>query len=121
MTWHHSAEARAKISWGDPPKEVLKYLMIQGFSYQEASEVVNELFQERAATIRSNGIKYIIGGFALMCVPVGAFFTFRRFGVLLVRSFLVTIVVGLVGLWMFIKGIFMVVAPKSESGDVAEQ
>src|SRR5690348_12914695 len=24
-------EARAKISWGDPPQEVLKYLMIQGF------------------------------------------------------------------------------------------
>src|SRR4051812_48548996 len=24
-------EARAKILWGDPPKEVLKYLMVQGF------------------------------------------------------------------------------------------
>src|SRR4051812_5229376 len=29
-------EARAKISWGDPPQEVLKYLMIQGFNYEEA-------------------------------------------------------------------------------------
>src|SRR5437870_520392 len=33
-------EARAKISWGDRPKEVILYLMGQGFSPQEASGIV---------------------------------------------------------------------------------
>src|ERR1051326_6161195 len=47
-------EARAKISWGDPPKEVTGYLMGQGFSYQEASDLVNELTRERALVIRAN-------------------------------------------------------------------
>jgi hypothetical protein len=118
-------EARAKISWGDPPKEVLKYLMIQGFSYQDASQVVSELFQERAAIIRANGIKYIIGGIPLILIPVAGYITFRNMGMLLTRTFitmfLVTMVIGLMGVWILIKGIFMVAAPTSESGDVAEQ
>jgi len=118
-------EARAKISWGDPPKEVLKYLMIQGFSYQEASAVVNEMFGERAATIRANGIKYIIGSVPIMCIPAAAYFGFRSLGLLLSRTYLtmmlVTMVIGLIGVWLLIKGIFMVAAPTSESGDVAEQ
>jgi hypothetical protein len=34
---------------------------------------------------------------------------------------LVTILIGLYGVWRVIKGIGMVLAPKSETGDVAEQ
>src|SRR6266545_8071134 len=33
-------EARAKISWGDAPEEVAKYLMMQGLSRKEASSLV---------------------------------------------------------------------------------
>jgi len=35
--------------------------------------------------------------------------------------FAVTIILGFWGVWMIIKGIHMVAAPKSEAGDVAEQ
>lgn len=114
-------EARAKISWGDPPEEVIKYLMIQGFSAEEASALVKEMFRERAATIRGDGIKKIVVGIALMCVPIIVFFIFMSIGVIYTKILAITIMLGLWGMWMTIKGIFMALAPKSQSGDVAEQ
>jgi len=47
-----------------------------GFSREEASSLVKELFEERAATVRGNGIMRIVMGFGLMCVPVVALFIF---------------------------------------------
>lgn len=114
-------EARARTSWGDPPEEVTKYLMIQGFSYEEASGLVREMFRERAATIRGNGIKKILVGIALMCVPCVMLFIFLSIGVIYFKILAITIMIGLWGMWNVIKGIFMTIAPKSEAGDVAEQ
>jgi len=114
-------EARAKISWGDPPQEVLKFLMIQGFTYEEASELVQGMFRERAATIRGNGILKIVLGAVLMCVPIAAWLTFLSIGFIFMKLFAVAIMVGLYGAYNVLRGIFMVLAPKSEAGDVAEQ
>ena len=114
-------EAKAKISWGDPPQEVIKYLMMQGFSYEEASSLVQEMFQERAAEIRGNGIKKIIVGAGLICVPVITFLIFMSIGIIYFKILALTVMAGVWGLWMAAKGIFMVAAPKSEPGDVAEQ
>lgn len=50
-------EAKAKIFWGDPPEQVIGYLLMQGFSHEEASGLVHEMFRERAATVRANGLK----------------------------------------------------------------
>ena len=114
-------EARAKILWGDPPREVTLYLMSQGFSYEDASDIVDAMFQERVATLRATGIKKIIAGFALMAVPVVAYLIFLSVGYILIKTFLFTIVAGLCGLAMFIGGWFSLLAPKSQTGDVAEQ
>ena len=114
-------EAKAKISWGDPPQEVLKYLMIQGFSYEEASQLVGEMFRERAATIRGNGIIKIIFGAILICVPIGAWVTFMGIGFMYLKLFSFAVMVGLYGIYNLLRGIFMVLAPKSEAGDVAAQ
>src|SRR5215510_11771802 len=75
-------EARAKISWGDPPMEVVKYLMIQGWSYEEAAPLVDSIFRERAATIRKTGIMRVVLGLGLMCVPIFALFYFAHIGVI---------------------------------------
>ena len=114
-------EARAKISWGDQPQEVLKYLVIQGFTYEEAAEVVQEMVGERAAAIRQRGFVYMIGGAGMMCVPIGTWIGFLHAGVIYPRFLIVTIFVGLGGIGLLIKGIFMFVAPGSSSGDVSEQ
>ena len=114
-------EARAKAMWGDSQDEVTKYLMIQGFSHQEALDLVQPIFRERAATVRTNGIRKIFTGSGLMCVPIVALIFFLHIGVIPLKLFAVTVMVGLYGVWLVINGILMVVAPKSEQGDVTDQ
>jgi hypothetical protein len=114
-------EARAKISWGDPPEDVIKFLMMQGFGYEEASILVRALVRERASTIRRNGIGKILIGCVLVPVPIVAFSVFIRMGYIPLTPAALTVMAGLYGAWMLLKGSFMVLAPKSEPGDVADQ
>jgi hypothetical protein len=90
-------------------------------NHKEASEIVQALFQERAATIRRNGVKKVIGGTMLACVPVVAWFIFQSVGIIPMKIFALTIMVGLYGAYMILKGTIMFTAPKSEPGDVSDQ
>lgn len=114
-------EAKAKIFWGDPPETVIRYLLMQGFSREEASGLVNELFRERAATVRANGIRKILTGIGLIAVPIVTLIIFMIMRVILVRIFALTVAVGLWGFWTLVNGIIMLLAPKSERGDLADQ
>ena len=114
-------EARAKILWGDAPEEVVKFLRLQGFAMEEASAFVKTLFDERAATIRSNGLRKTFLGIGLMCVPIVAFFGFKAAGVFPLKLFGLTVAVGCYGIWNVIKGLIMFLSPRSEAGDVSEQ
>jgi hypothetical protein len=115
------SEARAKIFWGDPPDEVIKFLMRQNISGAEASELVRGMFDERAAAVRSNGIRKIVTGSGMVCVPIIAWFVFSGIGVIPLKLFAVTVMVGLWGAWRVLKGTLMILSPRSESGDVADQ
>jgi hypothetical protein len=112
-------EARAKVSWGDPAEAVIKYLMIQGFTHAEASELVGEMFKVRAAETRANGIKKILTGFGMMCVPVIALAMHLQ--MISLKLMGGAIGVGLWGIFVLVQGAIMVIAPKMETGDVAEQ
>ena len=114
-------EARAKISWGDAPVSVISYLRMQGFSQEEAFGLVATMFRERAATIRANGIRKSLLGIGLMCVPVVALVVFLSMGYFPLKLFAVTLMIGTYGAWQLLKGVIMILAPKSEPGDVAEQ
>jgi hypothetical protein len=114
-------EARAKAMWGDSQEEVTKYLMIQGLNVTEASSLVQSIFKERAAAVRANGIRKILTGAGMICVPIIALIVFLAIGVILIKVFAITIAIGLWGVWRTINGIMMAVAPKSEKGDVGEQ
>jgi hypothetical protein len=114
-------EAKAKILWGDSPEDVGRFLIMQGFTQQEASELAGKLFAERAATIRANGVRKIITGFGLICVPVVALIIFLSMKVIPTQLLGLTVMVGLWGAWMVLKGTIMMVSPKSEPGDVSEQ
>jgi len=109
--------------WGDSKEEIVSYLMIQGFSVPEANELVTKLTKERTAEMRRRGISKIIRGIGLMCVPVISVLVFIFvFGIVPINTlFAITIMIGLYGLWLFVNGILMAVAPKSEKGDVANQ
>ena len=114
-------EARAKISWGDPPMEVVKYLMIQGFTYEEAAPLVDSMYQERAATIRKTGITRVVMGVGLMCVPVLTLIAFARMEASSMTLLALSVMAGVAGIWMLLKGIFMIASPKTESGDVSDK
>ena len=44
-------EARAKVFWGDPAEDVIKYLQMQGISYDDACVMVDSMFAERERAI----------------------------------------------------------------------
>ncbi|HTV42346.1 MAG TPA: hypothetical protein VMF08_17380 [Candidatus Sulfotelmatobacter sp.] len=114
-------EARAKAMWGDSKEQVISYLMIQSYTLPEATELATKLFKERTAAVRSNGIRKIIIGIGMICVPIIALVIFLSIGVIPLKLFAVTIMIGLYGIWLVLNGILMAVAPKSERGDVADQ
>ena len=114
-------EARAKAMWGDTKDQITGYLLGQGFSYPEALEEVELLFKERASAVRANGIRKIITGFGLMCLPVitGIIFLMIHFFIMYIMAG--AVMAGLYGMWQFINGILMAVSPKSDKTSVAEQ
>jgi len=116
-------EGRAKIFWGDPPDEVKRFLMVNNFPVPEATAMVNEWFLERAKTIRKNGIKKFFTGIVLASVPVIFYFVaIAKAGDFApMKLFAFTIMVGLYGAYLFVKGTIMFCAPKSEPGDVSSQ
>ncbi|HZV34201.1 MAG TPA: hypothetical protein VFB72_06445, partial [Verrucomicrobiae bacterium] len=73
-------EARAKTLWGDEKPAVIKFLMMQGLSTQEAQQLAEALFAERAKTVRANGVTKAITGAGLMCVPIAAFIGMSAIG-----------------------------------------
>lgn len=113
-------DARARIHWGDPPEEGIKILMGQGVPYPEAAALVGEMVQERLTTLRSIGIRKTVMGAGLIAVPIVAWFGFVAAGVIPIKIFALTVMAGAWGLWMFLRGLFMLLSPKTESGDVAD-
>jgi hypothetical protein len=113
-------EARSKIFWGDAPQDVVRFITMHGITYEEASGLVAALVQERASMLRGIGFRKIVVGSAMMCVPFIAWFLFRIIRYLPLKILGAAIVVGLWGAYMVLKGVFMLMAPKSEPGDVAD-
>jgi hypothetical protein len=113
-------EARAKISWGDSKDDVIRYLMLQGFSVPEATELVEVFYRERLAALRAKGVRKIVVGIGLMCVPVIAYLFFAHMGIIPIKLMGMAGVVGLVGCWMALTGTITLLAPKMESGDVTD-
>jgi hypothetical protein len=114
------SEAQAKISWGEEPDAVIRYLMLQSFPADEAKELVDGYVLQRLADVRKNGIRMTII-VASLAFGVGAlFFLCYKVG------FTSPFVMGLMGLsivfglWKMVNGILMIAAPKMQSGDVAE-
>jgi hypothetical protein len=114
-------EARAKAFWGDSREDVLKFLMMNGINAAEATTLVEGIFQERAEEIRRIGLRKIFIGIALMAVPVVAWFVFMSLHFLPMKLFAVTVMVGLYGTYLLLKGTIMFVSPKSEPGDVGDK
>ena len=106
--------------WGDSREQVVQFLRIQGFSQEDASALAEELFRERVATIRANGVRKIVVGSGLISVPIITFLIFLSIGIFFMKVLALTVMAGLYGVWLVVKGSFMVLTPKSEAGDASE-
>ena len=115
------SEARSKIMWGDDRNAVTAFLRGNGFSAEEAKNAIDELINERARTVRAEGVAKTIRGGALMCLPVLALFGFMTLPFMPIYVLGASMAIGCYGFYLLIKGIFMMVAPKAEGGDVADQ
>jgi hypothetical protein len=113
-------QARLKIEWGETPAAVNAYLVVQGWTREEASDFVDELFRERVSTLRVTGIRKIVVGAVLTCVPVLVFFLFMAARRIHIYLLIVSVAAGGSGLWMLVSGIVLLVAPKSHSGNAEE-
>jgi hypothetical protein len=107
-------EARARIAWGDEPETVIKFMMMQGVSVREASSFVHEAFRLRVTAIRADGVKKLILGSVLLCVPVVPCLACAALGFLPLELFVLPAVAALCGIWISIRGLFMVLTPRAE-------
>ena len=114
-------EARAKIFWGDPPEDVVNFLRVNGMSYEEASDTVDDMFEERASSIRGTGLKKALLGIGLMLLPVGYLIFSVMIGVLLFWPLALTVMAGVWGAFKVLKGSIMFFFPYSEPGEIANQ
>lgn len=114
-------EARAKVFWGDPPEEVIKYLQMQSISYDDACVMVDAMFAEREKAIRSRGVRKICLGVTLMFVPVIVYLILAHIGYVDFKLLGMAVVVGIAGAWFCLKGTFMLVSPQTEVGDFSDQ
>ncbi len=115
-------EARAKTFWGDSREEVVKYLMMQGISAAEATELEGGMFAERVAIIRGAALKKIFISLPLMALPV-VFWIFCavEFHMVPLKIWALTVIAGVYGMYCLIKGAIMFISPGSEPGDVSEK
>jgi hypothetical protein len=114
-------EARAKIFWGDPQDEVVNFLRMNGFTYDEAATLTDGMVGERISAIRSGGIRKSALGLALLSIPVIAWAMMASMGVYSVSLLGIAGAFGLWGAWKLLKGVLMLIFPEMESSDVADQ
>lgn len=114
-------EAKAKIVQGESMEQVAAFLKVKGFNPADAMELAYEFYKERVSIVRSNGVKKMIVGIVLMSVPFIAYFIFKSIGRIYIRRSIFAYIVGITGAYMFVSGIIMVGAPKSEKGTVVKE
>lgn len=115
-------EARTKMMGGDSTEQVAAFLTVKGFDPAEAMEMARGFYQERASIVRTNGVKKTIVGLVLTAVPFVLYFVYKSLGRhYSIRGLFWAYGLAILGGYMFISGLIMIVAPKSEKGTVVKE
>ncbi len=115
-------EARARIFWGEDPELVVRYLLVNRFSAEDAEQFVDVVFRERMASVRKLGVRKILIGVPMIAVPVAAWLLLGW----MLRSLMVMTILGVAGAfglwgaWKVFEGVFMLIFPENEKGDLAD-
>lgn len=112
-------DARAKIFWGESPGKVLAFLQSKSVGDKDAFALIEELQQERAASIRADGIKKTWIGVLFVLAPAAYYFASMYVGYWSMKFFAALIVLGAVGLAKITHGLSMILRPRAVTGDLA--
>lgn len=116
-------QARARITWGDSPEAVRRFLLSNDVPDREAGECLAMLRKERHRELRWIGLRRALIGFACLAVSVVGFYYLwpviqsrRR------TSWLLTVFLafGGYGIWKFIDGLIYLIRPQLESKAISE-
>ena len=84
--------------------------------------MVDEFVTERVKMLRGIGFQKFFTGCGLILVPIISWIIFAYIIHLIpVKIFAVTIMVGLYGMYLLLRGLMMLLSPRGEHGDVADQ
>lgn len=111
--------ARSSFIWGEPKEAVLRMLKANGANDEEAESFLKELGKERTREIRGVGLSKIVTGIFLILLPLVSWFIFHSAKIYLPKIFGFAVAAGLYGIWKLVDGVILLVAPKSEKGDLA--
>jgi hypothetical protein len=116
--------ARARVFWGDPEADIVKYLADNGTEQGEAKLMVEAFIHERADTVRKMGLRKILIGIPLVTAPLLPWIILST---MMHRLFMPPIMIlclpgsfVVYGLYSLFKGILMYVWPDTQAGDIAE-
>lgn len=114
------AQARAKIIWGESPDMVLAFLKTEGMGDQQSTALIELLANERKQIIQAHGKRNLIFGSALICVPIISYLTFHSVRIVPLKIFGTTVAIGAFGFWKASKGVFDLVRPDLQRGDLSD-
>jgi hypothetical protein len=111
-------EARARITWGEPPERVFDHLKSSGWGEADAAAFVAQLQRERVAQVRGDGLVKMLWGLGL----IGPAFAMLLLGYSIWGPWETggDLVLCLWGLHKIVQGIIMLTAPRTEKGDLSD-
>jgi len=112
-------DARAKIFWGENAEKVRAFLLSKNVGDKEAQELIAALLEERAESIRADGVKKLWLGGLFALAPVAYFLFYRFAGDMELKIFSGLVVLGVVGVTRIVSGLRMILRPQTVTGDLS--
>lgn len=116
-------EGRAKVIWGESPKQVIFFMRARGVSLEEAMQITEDALAERHAEIRAQAVKQIILGVCLQILPVGGYLVYAAIGgfsIIAMLAFGIGFAGGIYGIYCFINGVWALIFPKEDEEEATE-
>ncbi len=119
------AEARAKVMWGETLSSVRAFLASKGTPPSEIDDRIAELNAERNKEVRRIGTRNVVAGLAILSAGTAIIYPlFRYFDSLTQVNrpifFVLSVAVGLYGLWKLLRGLLWYFRPQAEHKAVSD-
>jgi len=115
----HVVDARTRIVWGESPHKVQLFLQSKGVAENDALELITQLLDERAESVRADGVKKTWFGAMFIIAPIAYYFLSVLVGFRSLKLFSALILLGIVGIAKLASGLSMTLRPHAHKGDLS--